>query len=164
MKERVTKDGRRPTRPESRPQTGPQTGPRGLPTSPQVTGAQENDPARTTELMVSIVLRTGVIVSAGVIVVGLILLAFNGLAGMTGGIATAMNFPHTFGAVLSGVVKLDPVSVITLGLLLMIITPVTRVAVSIIAFAMERDWRYVGITTVVLIVLLVSFALGKAGS
>ncbi|MDA8410748.1 MAG: DUF1634 domain-containing protein [Treponema sp.] len=114
--------------------------------------------------MVSIVLRTGVIVSAGVIVVGLILLAFNGLAGMTGGIATAMNFPHTFGAVLSGVVKLDPVSVITLGLLLMIITPVTRVAVSIIAFAMERDWRYVGITTVVLIVLLVSFALGKAGS
>jgi uncharacterized membrane protein len=46
----------------------------------------------------------------------------------------------------------------------MIITPVTRVAVSIVAFAMERDWRYVGITALVLLVLLVSFALGKAGS
>ena len=127
-------------------------------------GAMKDDPARTTELMVSVVLRTGVIVSAAVIVVGIIMLVFHGLAGLTGGIATAMNFPPTFGAVLSGVAKLDPVSVITLGLLLMIITPVTRVAVSIIAFAMERDWRYVAITTVVLIVLLVSFALGKAGS
>jgi len=114
--------------------------------------------------MVSVVLRSGVIISAAVIVIGLVMLVFNGLADLKGGIATAMNFPHTFGAVLSGVVRFDPISVITLGLLLMIITPVTRVAVSIIAFAMEGDWRYVGITTVVLFVLLVSFALGKAGS
>ena len=126
--------------------------------------AAHDDPARTPELMVSVVLRTGVILSAAVIVIGLILLAYHGMAGLQGGIATAFNFPHTFGAVLAGVVKLDPVSVISLGLLLMIITPVTRVAVSIVAFAMERDWRYVGITTLVLLVLLVSFALGKAGS
>lgn len=126
--------------------------------------AAHDDPARTTELMVSFVLRSGVIVSAAVIIAGLVLLVYHGLAGLQGGIATAFNFPHTFGAVFAGVAKLDPVSVISLGLLLMIITPVTRVAVSIIAFAMERDWRYVGITALVLLVLLVSFALGKAGS
>jgi len=126
--------------------------------------SDHDDPARTTELMVSFVLRSGVIVSAAVIVIGLMLLAYHGMAGLQGGIATAFDFPHSFGAVFAGVAKLDPVSVISLGLLLMIITPVTRVAVSIVAFAMERDWRYVGITALVLLVLLVSFALGKAGS
>ena len=126
--------------------------------------AGHDDPARTTELMVSVVLRSGVIVSAVVIILGLGLLAFHGQAGLSGGIATVFAFPHTFGAVFSGVARLDPVSVISLGLLLMIITPVTRVAVSIVAFAMERDWRYVGITALVLLVLLTSFALGKAGS
>ncbi|HUX41411.1 MAG TPA: DUF1634 domain-containing protein [Rectinemataceae bacterium] len=136
--------------------------------APRPVGKEGNDapddPARTTELMVSFVLRSGVIISAAVIVIGLMLLVYHGMAGLTSGIATAFEFPHTFGAVFAGVAKLDPVSVISLGLLLMIITPVTRVAVSIVAFAMERDWRYVGITTLVLLVLLVSFALGKAGS
>ena len=43
---------------------------------------------------------------------------------------------------------------IQLGLILLIATPVTRVAVSVVAFAIERDWLYVGITLVVLTVLI----------
>jgi len=35
--------------------------------------------------------------------------------------------------------------------------------ISIVAFALERDWRYAVITAVVLLILIVSFALGKAG-
>jgi len=124
----------------------------------------DEDPARATELMVSAVLRSGVIVSAAVIVFGIALLAIHGFKGIGGSIDAVQNYPHSFGLVVAGLARLDPVSVITLGLLLIIITPVTRVAVSIIAFAMEGDWRYVGITTIVLLVLLVSFALGKAGS
>jgi uncharacterized membrane protein len=45
---------------------------------------------------------------------------------------------------------------IQLGLLLLIATPVTRVALSIAVFALERDRRYVLITLVVLAVLLYS--------
>ncbi len=122
------------------------------------------DRARATELMVSLVLRSGVLKSAGVILLGLVLLAYHGFKGLGGNIDSALSFPHTFGRVFAGLAGLDPISVISLGLLLVIITPVTRVAVSIIAFVMERDWHYVAITAVVLAVLLVSFALGKGGS
>jgi uncharacterized membrane protein len=45
---------------------------------------------------------------------------------------------------------------IQLGLLLLIATPVTRVAFSIFAFAAQRDWTYVAITAIVLGVLVYS--------
>ena len=54
-------------------------------------------------------------------------------------------------------------AVIVLGLILLIATPVVRVAVSTAAFAQQRDRAYVAITLVVLALLGVSFVLGKAG-
>jgi uncharacterized membrane protein len=45
---------------------------------------------------------------------------------------------------------------IQLGLLILIATPVARVAFSVIAFAAERDWLYVVVTLIVLAVLLYS--------
>ena len=48
--------------------------------------------------------------------------------------------------------------VIQLGLLLLLATPVTRVAFAAFAFAMERDWLYVGVSTFVFLVLLYSLA------
>jgi len=53
---------------------------------------------------------------------------------------------------------------ITLGLLLLIATPVMRVALSIIIFLIERDLLYIGITTIVFVILLISFAVGRAGT
>jgi uncharacterized membrane protein len=58
--------------------------------------------------------------------------------------------------VAKGVRAGDCAAVIQLGLLLLIATPVARVAVSLIAFARERDRAYVAITGVVLAVLLFS--------
>lgn len=46
--------------------------------------------------------------------------------------------------------------IIQLGLLLLIATPVARVAFSIVAFAKERDWIYVGFTLIVFSILLYS--------
>ena len=45
---------------------------------------------------------------------------------------------------------------IQLGLLLLIATPIVRVALSIVGFAIERDYLYVGFTAVVLVILLYS--------
>lgn len=45
---------------------------------------------------------------------------------------------------------------IQLGLLLLIATPVARVAFSIVGFAEEHDYLYVGFTCVVLLILLYS--------
>ena len=46
--------------------------------------------------------------------------------------------------------------VIQLGLLLLIATPVARVAFSVVAFAWQRDYLYVALTLFVLAVLLLS--------
>jgi uncharacterized membrane protein len=46
--------------------------------------------------------------------------------------------------------------VIQLGLLLLIATPVARVVCAMGAFALQRDWLYVGVTVIVLSVLVYS--------
>jgi uncharacterized membrane protein len=52
---------------------------------------------------------------------------------------------------------------IQLGLLILIATPVARVAFSFFAFLCERDWTYVFVTVVVLGLLLYSLFGGHAG-
>lgn len=52
-------------------------------------------------------------------------------------------------------------NIIQLGLLLLIATPVVRVAFSVLAFALERDWLYVAVTLIVLGVLVFSLAGGQ---
>jgi uncharacterized membrane protein len=63
--------------------------------------------------------------------------------------------------VLIRVVSLRPSGFLALGLLVLIATPVVRVIASFIAFVYERDWRYAGITLVVLLVVILSIVLGK---
>jgi uncharacterized membrane protein len=46
--------------------------------------------------------------------------------------------------------------IIQFGLLLLIATPIARVTFSLVAFALDRDWMYVGFTAVVLAVLCYS--------
>jgi uncharacterized membrane protein len=52
--------------------------------------------------------------------------------------------------------------VIQFGLILLIATPVARVAFSVVAFALERDRTYVAITLIVLAVLVFSLT-GRVG-
>jgi uncharacterized membrane protein len=47
------------------------------------------------------------------------------------------------------------------GLALLLLTPIVRVALSLIAFARERDRTYVILTAVVLVLLLYGLAGGK---
>lgn len=47
---------------------------------------------------------------------------------------------------------------IQLGLLLLIATPIARVAVSVLVFLAEKDWLYVAFTIVVLAVLIYGLA------
>jgi len=50
-------------------------------------------------------------------------------------------------------------AVIQLGLLLLIATPVARVAASVVAFGVERDRTYVTVSLIVLLILLCSLIL-----
>lgn len=60
------------------------------------------------------------------------------------------------------VVGLRPSGFLALGLLVLIATPILRVVGSILAFIYERDWRFAGITFLVLIIVMVSLVLGEA--
>jgi uncharacterized membrane protein len=59
-----------------------------------------------------------------------------------------------------GSAEFEPLAIMQLGLLFLIATPVARVVFSIVGFAMERDWLYIGVTLVVLALLLFSLASG----
>ncbi|MGQ9683673.1 MAG: DUF1634 domain-containing protein [Anaerolineae bacterium] len=124
--------------------------------------------------VISGLLRYGVLVSVVLVVLGMVSL---GLRGNTGYGATAdvqtllsppadraPSWPTTLGGVLSGAVQLRPYALILLGLLVLIMTPILRVAVSAVLFLIEHDLLYVAITVFVLAVLVLSFFLGAGHS
>ncbi|HLI07347.1 MAG TPA: TSUP family transporter [Ktedonobacteraceae bacterium] len=106
-----------------------------------------------TYTLIGWVLQGGVLLSAAVILLGLFLelLQPNKFAPQK-----LTLFPQTFVQVWTGLLVLRPQAVIAIGLLLLIATPVMRVAVSIVAFAAEHDRRFVVITLLVLLILLFS--------
>ncbi len=107
---------------------------------------------RKTELIISGVLRGGVLLSVAVILGGIAW--FYGLR--FAGMLPHPTFPDTLQAVVGGVLTGNPLAVVVLGLLILLATPVLRVAVSVIAFALEEDRTYVIITSLVLAILLFS--------
>ena len=120
----------------------------------QLSDEQQTPKARgTTYIVIGWILQGGVILSAIIILAGLIMMSLQPDKFAPQKLQT---FPQTFGQVWTELLKLNPQAVIALGLLLLVATPVMRVAVSIFAFAVERDWRFVVITTLVLLILLFS--------
>ena len=120
----------------------------------QLSDEQQTLKARgTTYIVIGWILQGGVILNAIIILAGLIMMS---LQPDKFAPQKLQAFPQTFGQVWTGLLRLDPQAVIALGLLLLVATPVMRVAVSIFAFAVERDWRFVVITTLVLLILLFS--------
>jgi Predicted membrane protein len=110
------------------------------------------------ELIISKSLRIGVMLSAVIILVGLLMFLVSGNSGYPG-----TSYPTTIKEILRGLLLLKPYGIIMTGLLILIITPIFRVGVSIIVFFKEKDYLYVKITTLVFIILIFSFMLGKVG-
>jgi uncharacterized membrane protein len=55
--------------------------------------------------------------------------------------------------IISGVTRFDSLSIIQLGLLLLIATPISRVLFSVIGFLFEKDYLYVIISLIVLAII-----------
>ena len=108
------------------------------------------------EIIISKVLRIGIFLSAVIIFIGLSMFLVTGKSGYIGNY-----YPTTPLEILSGIISLKSYSIILIGILILILTPVFRVGVSIIVFFQEKDFLYVKITSLVFIILLVSFVLGK---
>lgn len=118
------------------------------------------------ERMVSVLLRSGVLISGAVVFAGgIYYLARHG--------GERVDYKHFHGqpaidravsAILAGVASGRARSVIQLGILLLIATPIARVVLSLVGFALERDRSYVIITSIVLIILLISLLSGAGGA
>ncbi|HUY62938.1 MAG TPA: DUF1634 domain-containing protein [Acidimicrobiales bacterium] len=67
---------------------------------------------------------------------------------------------HSIGGVLGALAHDPGPALVMLGVLLLVATPVARVAVSVVGYALEGDRRFVSITLIVLAVLVASFAIG----
>ncbi|WP_430535201.1 DUF1634 domain-containing protein [Listeria rocourtiae] len=107
------------------------------------------------EAVVSGLLRIGVLLSAAVILIGLLLLMFTGTSGYPG-----TTYPTTLTDIFTGIGEFKPYAIIMFGLFCLILTPVLRVLVSLATFLKEKDYLYVAITAIVLIILAISFLIG----
>jgi uncharacterized membrane protein len=135
-----------------------------------VNGASPTGPPATTRLdadtaferALGVVLRTGVSVSAVVVAAGaLVYLSRRGgltptYDVFTGEPADLRSVSGILGDARAGSGR----GLIQLGLLLLIATPVARVVFSIVGFARQRDWLYVGMAALVLLLLTVSLLSG----
>jgi len=117
------------------------------------------------EQIVSNLLRAGVLLSAVVV--------------LCGGVLYLIQYGHapadyrvfrgeptdlkSVSGILRAAFALDSRGIIQLGLLLLIATPVARVAFSIFGFAKEKDRMYVAFTVIVLLILLYSLIGSASG-
>lgn len=106
--------------------------------------------------LVSTVLLVGVSVSAVLIGTGFVLALAVGWEGSLLGRPTAASLRTDFGGLLPALAALRPVGITQLGLIVLVATPVLRVATSVVGFALEGDRLYVAITLIVLAILLMS--------
>ncbi|MEZ4596075.1 MAG: DUF1634 domain-containing protein [Chloroflexota bacterium] len=109
---------------------------------------------RTFGWVVATVLRVGVTLSATLVVGGMIGASLVGWGGASG-----LAEPTDFDGLLERLRAAQPLAVTQLGLVVLILTPVVRVACSVVGFLLERDWAYVLITMAVLAVLVSSLLL-----
>ncbi len=121
------------------------------------------------EALLGDLLRAGVVASMFIVLAGVAILLvrhpddLSAARNLPGLVDPGAEFPHTVGQVVRGFDGVSGRAVVALGLLVLIATPVLRVAVSVAAFALEHDWTYVALTLGVLMLLLLSFAVGGAG-
>jgi uncharacterized membrane protein len=112
--------------------------------------------------MMAILLRSGVLLSAGLVFIGGIIFLVRHPTPVTN-YRVFQGEPQelrTIPGILREAANLRGRGLIQLGLLLLIATPVARVLFSVFAFLYEKDWTYVAITLTVLSILTYSLLCG----
>jgi uncharacterized membrane protein len=88
-------------------------------------------------------------VAVALLIVGVALMAVQGISALDGG--PAFDPALLWAELRNGA----PVGFLWLGLVMVIATPIVRVAVASVAFAREAEWRMVGIGAAILLVIAV---------
>ena len=110
------------------------------------------------EIFLGKLLRTGVVIAALIVLAGGVWF-LSEAHGARREYATFRGVPaelSNLDGIFHGAVGGQALAVIQLGILVLIATPVARVLFSMLGFGLERDWMYVGVTAIVLVLLLYS--------
>lgn len=113
---------------------------------------------RQLEIIIGNLLRAGVLLAAAVVLAGAVLYLFQN-PGERVNYRTFVPGPENLrsvAAIARSAAHLNSLALMQFGLLLLIATPVARVALAVVGFALERDRLYVVVSLIVLAVLLAS--------
>jgi len=66
----------------------------------------------------------------------------------------------TFEGIVRGAFSLSATEWMQLGVVVLMLTPIMRVVLSLVDFSIQRDWLYVAITAIVLVVIIVNSLVG----
>ena len=103
---------------------------------------------------ISNILKIGVFTSMAFILVGLVLL-------LTKESNTQVEFLHySINEMLTGLKNFDYYAYLMAGILILILTPVLRILGLLVIYKIEKDYKFVAISIIVLIILAISLALG----
>jgi uncharacterized membrane protein len=116
------------------------------------------------EQLIGRFLQIGVMLAAAVVLLGatLLLVQHGGAPVSYSAFHSGPEQLRTIGGIVRGAFALDSKAIVQLGLVLLIATPVVRVAFMLIAFMVQRDRIYVAISALVLALLLYSLLFGRA--
>ena len=89
------------------------------------------------EIVIGRILQIGVLASAFVIFIGLVMFMVTGNSGYPGA-----SFPSSPEAIIQGLISIKPYTIMIFGLVILILTPVLRVGISILVFIREKDGIY----------------------
>lgn len=123
---------------------------------------------RDVELYIGKLLRYGVMLSCAITLLGGIIYLYQHHGAMPdySPIPSGEEFPgvaaylRELGTIIPRVLSLDGAAIIQLGVIVLIATPIIRVAFSAIAFLIEKDYMYVVITLIVLAIILLNMIFG----
>ncbi|MGA3285790.1 MAG: DUF1634 domain-containing protein [Bacteroidota bacterium] len=108
-----------------------------------------NDVRHDAERWTGRVLRIGVWVSASLMIAGLL------IAAMYPSTMVAFSSNPTLSDLVMRMLScsFDPVTLMFAGLVFLMFTPILRVITAVVGFGVERDWRFVFVSSVVLLLL-----------
>ena len=112
---------------------------------------------RDINIVIANIIKTGVFVSSFFIITGIILSFIQ-----ANGVLTIERY--TFSEMLRGLVAFNYYSYLMFGIFLLILTPVLRILGLLYVYIEEKDYKFVRICILVLVILIVSLLLGVTHS
>jgi uncharacterized membrane protein len=115
------------------------------------------------QLLLGQVLRAGTVISISIVFFGGVLYLYRH------GHSTAdyrvfkgtPNFVHQAKGLFQGMASLKGQAIIQIGIMLLIATPILRVIFSAVGFMLEKDYLYLGISLLVLLIIIASMLSGS---